>query len=118
VLISLLIAELRDEELLPRLERPASSASAEPHFFSENAYSSTWYRRYNIILFHVDLCGLLTDREYLIVAYEERDVLISLLIAELRDEELLPHNLLWLPSWSTDCISLGASPCKHDRCST
>lgn len=34
---------------------------------------------------------LLTDREYLIVAYEKRDVLISLLVAELRDEELLPR---------------------------
>ncbi|KGO74465.1 XPA C- terminal [Penicillium italicum] len=34
---------------------------------------------------------LLTDREYLIVGYEKRDVLTSLRIAELRDEELLPR---------------------------
>ncbi|KAK4868527.1 hypothetical protein LT330_006729 [Penicillium expansum] len=34
---------------------------------------------------------LLTDREYLIVSYEKREVLISLRTAELRDEELLPR---------------------------
>ncbi|KAJ5957981.1 DNA binding domain [Penicillium vulpinum] len=34
---------------------------------------------------------LLTDREYLIIVYEKRVVLITLCTAELRDEELLPR---------------------------